>query len=223
MFSHLIGNDEVKDSLRRLLATGRATGSLLFTGEEGIGKKLFALELAKAFNCRNRLGSSTGTTNERQSNDQTLDSCSECSSCKRLARSTRGSLGRALATDIESYRERREAMLVVLTALALTGDRARLLRSAEDLAAAKDRDSYEQQLDVLESLIRDAWSLALGRPQEMLVNSDLLKPLQSIAAELTSKKAMSWLSQIEELRGALEVNLNRRIASDALFVSMAMA
>jgi len=57
----------------------------------------------------------------------------------------------------------------------------------------------------------------------MLVNSDLLKPLQSIAAELSSKKAMSWLSQIEELRGALEVNLNRRIASDALFVSMAMA
>ncbi len=55
------------------------------------------------------------------------------------------------------------------------------------------------------------------------MNSDLLKPLQSIAAELTSKKAMSWLSQIEELRGALEVNLNRRIASDALFVSMGMA
>ncbi len=362
MFSHLIGNDEVKDSLRRLLATGRTTGSLLFTGEQGVGKKLFALELAKAFNCRNRIGAAAQTKDQRpKAKDQTLDACDECSSCKRigrsafapfgkddddksrliwsehmdvamarpykniirvpvmrelesesnfrpfegatrvfiiedadymndqaanallktleeppptthlilttsnpmallptirsrcqvirfapipheqiekflidkeamptadgklLARTSRGSLGRALATDIESYRERREAMLAVLTALALTGDRTRLLRSAEDLAAAKDRDSYEQQLDVLESLIRDAWSLALGRPKEMLVNSDLLKPLQSIAAELTSKKAMSWLSQIEELRGALEVNLNRRIASDALFVSMAMA
>ena len=113
--------------------------------------------------------------------------------------------------------------LAVLTALTLTGDRAHLLRSAEDLAAAKDRDSYEQQLDVLEGLIRDAWALALGQARETIVNSDLLKPLQSIADELTSKKAMGWLSQIEELRGALEVNLNRRIASDALFVSMAMA
>src|SRR5205814_10287491 len=72
---------------------------------------------------------------------------------KLLARTSRGSLGRALATDIESYRERREAMLEVLTVLALTGDRARLLRSAEDLAAAKDRDNYERQLDVLASWI----------------------------------------------------------------------
>src|SRR2546426_11236609 len=346
MFSSLIGNEEVKESLRRLLANGRLPGSLLSPGDEGVAKKLFALELARAFNCRNRQG---------------VEACDVCSSCKRisqsmfppfgkddddkerliwsehadvamarpykqiirvgpmrelereanfrpfegaarvfivedadymneqaanallktleepqpashlilttsnpmallptirsrcqvirfapipheqiekflidkeamptadgklLARTSRGSLGRALVTDIESYRERREAMLAVLTALALTGDRTRLLRSAEDLAAAKDRDSYEQQLDVLESLIRDAWALALGRPKEMLVNSDLLKPLQSIAAELTSKKAMSWLSQIEEMRGALEVNLNRRIASDALLVSMAMA
>ncbi len=56
MFSTLIGNDDVKESLRHLLESGRVPGSLLFTGEEGIGKKLFALELAKAMNCRNRVG-----------------------------------------------------------------------------------------------------------------------------------------------------------------------
>src|SRR5712691_9543047 len=94
MFSSLIGNDEVKESLRHLLVSGRVPGSLLFTGEAGIGKRLFALELAKAFNCRNRLGSNTGTTNERQSNDQTLDSCSECSSCKRIARSAFAPFGK---------------------------------------------------------------------------------------------------------------------------------
>ena len=73
MFSTLIGNDEVKESLRRLLASGRVPGSLLFTGMQGIGKKLFALELAKALNCRNRKG---------------LEACDECSSCKRISRST---------------------------------------------------------------------------------------------------------------------------------------
>ena len=56
MFTRLIGNDEVKDALRRLLTNGRVPGSLLFTGEEGVGKKLFALEIAKALNCRNRHG-----------------------------------------------------------------------------------------------------------------------------------------------------------------------
>src|SRR5437660_9005046 len=73
MFSRLIGNEEVKDALRHLLASGRMPGSLLFTGEAGIGKKLFALELAKALNCRNRAG---------------VEACDECSSCKRISNST---------------------------------------------------------------------------------------------------------------------------------------
>src|SRR6266446_7424410 len=73
MFSKLIGNDEVKESLRRLLAGGRLPGSMLFTGDEGIGKKLFALELAKALNCRQRNG---------------VEACDECTSCKRISRST---------------------------------------------------------------------------------------------------------------------------------------
>lgn len=344
MFSRLIGNDEVKDSLRHLLASGRVPGSLLFTGEEGIGKKLFALELAKAMNCRHRVG---------------VEACDECSSCKRisgstfppfgkddddkerliwsehadvamaraykniirvpvmrelereanfrpfegatrvfivedadtmnlqasnallktleeppptshlvlttsnptallatirsrcqtirfapipreaiktflieekqlpaadadlLSRTSGGSLGRALGTDIDTYRERRDSMLEVLRALTVTGDRVQLLRAAEVLAAAKDRDEYERRLAALEGLIRDAWALRLGRPEETIVHGDLLKTLKPVAAALTSEQAGSWLKQIEELRGALEVNLNRKIASDALLLTMA--
>jgi len=345
MFSKLIGNDEVKESLQRFLSNGRLPGSLLFTGEEGIGKKLFALELAKALNCRARQG---------------VEACDECSSCKRIANSSfpafgnpdddkermiwsehadlamvrpykqiirvrpmrelereanfrpfegaarifivedaeymndqaanallktleeppatthlilttanptallatirsrcqiirfapipaakietflvetkgmtapdahllaqtsRGSFGRALASDVETYRERRDSMMTVLTALTLTGDRVQLLRSAEVLAAAKDRDEYEQLLDVLETLIRDAWALHLGMSKEGIVNNDLLTELRKIADELRSQDAASWLRQIEELRGTLEVNINRKIASDALLLSMAL-
>ncbi|HEY8205662.1 MAG TPA: DNA polymerase III subunit delta', partial [Pyrinomonadaceae bacterium] len=272
MFAKLIGNNEAKETLRRLLSSGRLPGSLLFTGEAGIGKKLFALELAKTLNCRNRQG---------------VEACDECSSCKRISRSTfppfgeddedkarliwsehadvamarpykqiirigpirelereanfrpfegaarifivedadymndsaansllktleepeptthliltttnptalpatirsrcqtiqfapipveqieefliekkdvgkkdaellartsGGSLGRACAGDIDTYRDRREAVMNLLKALTLTGDRVELLRSAEGLAAAKDRDEYEQLLDVL--------------------------------------------------------------------------
>ena len=344
MFSRLIGNDEVKDSLRRLFTAGRVPGSMLFTGEAGIGKKLFALEVAKALNCRSRKG---------------VEACDECSSCKRisnstfapfgkeeddknrliwsehadvamarphkqiirvpvmrelereanfrpfegsarffiiedaeymndqaanallktleepqptshliltttnptallptirsrcqvirfapiaapaieefliererlspadaalLARTSRGSIGRALATDIDDYRDRRQAMLTILRALTVTGDRVQLLRSSEELAAAKDRGEYEENLDVLESLIRDTWSLVLGRPADALVNFDLLSDLQRCADELTSRRAAGWMSEIEELRGALEVNVNRRIASDGLLLSMA--
>ena len=346
MFSHLIGNPEVKESLRRLLASGRMPGSLLFTGEEGIGKKLFALEVAKALNCRGRVG---------------VEACDDCSSCKRidastfppfgnadddkermiwsehadlamarpykqiirvkpmrelereanfrpfegaarvfiiedaeymndqaanallktleepaptshliltttnptallatirsrcqivrfapianaeieqflierenisaadaalLARTSRGSIGRALAMDIDDYRERRQSMLTVLRALTLTADKVQLLHSSEELAAAKDRSDYEHTLDVLESLIRDAWALGLGGPAEAIINKDVLNDLQKIAAELPSARAATWLTEIEELRGALEVNLNRKIASDGLMMTLAAA
>jgi DNA polymerase III subunit delta' len=344
MFSRLIGNTEVKESLRRLLSGGRVPGSMLFTGDEGIGKKLFALELAKSLNCRHRRG---------------VEACDECSSCKRisgstfppfgkddddkqrliwsehadvamvrpykqlirvppmrelereanfrpfegaarvfivedadymndaasnallktleepqptshlilttsnptallatirsrcqmirfapiaanevekflveqehlpaedarlLARTSQGSIGRALTSDVETYRDRRDTMLAVLSALTVTHDWVELLHSAEALAAAKDRHEYEQRLDALEILIRDAWALALGRPSGTIVNEDLLAPLQRIAAEMKSPQASAWLKQIEELRGTLEVNINRKVASDALLMTMA--
>lgn len=346
MFSTLIGNEEVKETLRRLLASGRMPGSLLFTGGEGVGKKLFALELAKALNCRNRLG---------------LEACDQCSSCKRIAKSTfpafsdandnkermiwsehgdvamvrpykqiirvkpirelereanfrpfegaarvfiiedadymndsssnallkvleeppatshliltttnptallptirsrcqvigfapiaadkieqfliaeknmssddaallartsQGSLGRACAAEVDDYRTRRNAMLSVLRALTITGNRVQLLRAAEDLGAARDRADYEESLAILQTLIRDAWALHLGRPADTITNSDILKDLQKIADEIRNEKAAAWLSAIEDLRAALEVNINKKIASDGLVLRMAAA
>src|SRR3954471_22692627 len=69
MFEPLIGNQRVKDILRRMLAARRVPGAMLFAGIEGIGKKLFALELAKALNCRTPKG---------------VEACDACSSCLRI-------------------------------------------------------------------------------------------------------------------------------------------
>ena len=52
MFSELVGNERVKIALKKMIVADRLPGALLFTGEEGIGKKLFALEVARALNCR---------------------------------------------------------------------------------------------------------------------------------------------------------------------------
>ncbi len=51
MFKNLIGNNVAKTQLERLLATDRVPGSMLFAGPEGVGKKQFAYELARAFVC----------------------------------------------------------------------------------------------------------------------------------------------------------------------------
>ncbi|MEO6588149.1 MAG: DNA polymerase III subunit, partial [Pyrinomonadaceae bacterium] len=68
MFSKLVGNDHIKDILKRFIINKRVPNSLLFTGEEGIGKRLFALEFAKSFVCQN---------------PQNGEACDNCRSCLR--------------------------------------------------------------------------------------------------------------------------------------------
>jgi hypothetical protein len=125
----------------------------------------------------------------------------------------------ALGLNLDTYRARRDAMLGVVEALASGGDRVRLLRAAEELGDAKNKDEYEPRLDALEILVRDLWLLALGGTGS-LVNQDLRDRLARLAEGVRPASAAGWLTRIEELRGQLSVNINRRAATDALFLSM---
>ena len=343
MFDRLVGNQRAKETLGRMLAGRRVPGALLFAGEDAVGKKLFALELAKALNCLVPVG---------------VEACDKCSSCVRImhfadapagqpddakhiiwsehrdvgliktdkrvinvqqvrdveletnfrphegrarvfifedadkmnpqasnallktleepaptshiilittrpanllttirsrcqairfaplaseeiekylvghkqrageearlaAHLARGRLGLALSLNLDAYREAREEMLSVLDALtAVQPDRVRLLRAAEDLSDAKRKDEFEPRLDVLETLIRDAWLLSLDSSAK-IVNEDIRARLARLGAGLKSRHAADWMARIQELRGQLAVNINRRVATDALLLSMA--
>jgi DNA polymerase-3 subunit delta' len=140
-----------------------------------------------------------------------------------VSRLARGRLGVALELNPDAYRERRALMLGVLESLLSTpADQARLLRATEELIDAKRKDDFESQLDVLSTLVRDAWLLSLD-PRAEIVNEDVRERLARHAAKLPNARAARWLSQIEELRSRLAVNVNRRAATDALFLSMAAA
>jgi len=343
MFDQLIGNERAKETLRRMLRQGRVPGALLFAGEEGLGKKLFAVELARALNCRARRGveacgvcaacarighfqlppsddrdehkkvawsehpdvgmlvpynrnilvdavrdlerecnfrpvegaarvlivENADSLNEAASNAllKTLEEAppssrlilitsrpasllptirSRCQtlrfaplsteeleghlveSRKRAGEEARlssrlagGRPGVALGLNLDTYRARRDAMLGVVEALAAGTDRARLLRAAEELGDAKNRDEYEPRLDVLELLIHDLWLLALGAADTRLVNYDLRERLARLASGLRPSRAARWLASVEELRAQLAVNINRRAATDALLLGMA--
>ena len=137
------------------------------------------------------------------------------------ARAAGGSIGRALAGDMVTFTSQRKAMLKVLNALVISNNRAELLRSAEQLNEAQYKDEFEERLDVLETLIRDAWMLSLGVKPEQLVNEDLLGELQPISEGLDSSRAANWILQIEDVREQLIVNVNRKVTTDALFLAMA--
>ena len=137
------------------------------------------------------------------------------------ARAAGGSMGRALAGDLVTFTSQRKAMLKVLNALVLSEDRTQLLRSAEQLNEAQYREEFEERLDVLETLIRDAWMLSLGVEPSQLVNEDLLAELREVSQKIDRGRAGEWILQIEYLREQLIVNVNRKITTDALFLVMA--
>ncbi len=56
-FENLLGQNELKDKLNRVLETGKLGHAYMFTGERGIGKKTFAREFVAAAMCTNRTGS----------------------------------------------------------------------------------------------------------------------------------------------------------------------
>lgn len=340
MFSKIVGNNQVKEVFKRLLASNRLPNSLLFVGEEGVGKKSFALEIAKTFACQNQ---------------QNGEACDECRSCKRastfnfpksddrdahkkvifsghpdiglvipyknifvdairelesesnflpyeakarffliddaekmndsaanallktleepsktshiflitahpaallptirsrcqivrfapvektdienhllgtqkfahndaelLANLSRGSIGRALSMELEKFRGQRETMIKVLDSLIHNRNRAILLKTAEEINDAKNKDYYEKFLEILQMLIHDVWTLRLGK--EEIVNVDLKLELLTLAKDAHLKKLAAWLTEIETLRENLAVNLNKKIATDALFMTMA--
>ncbi|HET6974524.1 MAG TPA: DNA polymerase III subunit delta' [Pyrinomonadaceae bacterium] len=342
MFDELTGNARVKGILKRMLVADRLPGAMLFTGEEGIGKKLFALEIARALNCRTpkdheACGVCSSCVRIRKLNYPTRDDADEwtqiiwtdyadvglvvaprrvlrveqmrqiekeanfrpfegkarvflideadklndasanallkvleeppktshlilitarpamllptiLSRCQMIrfspltpdeitshlvkndidtktarlrARAAGGSMGRALSGDLVTFTSQRKAMLKVLNALVLSDDRAQLLRSAEQLNEAQYKDEFEERLDVLETLIRDAWMLSLGVDTSRIVNEDLSAELKEIAQKLDPSRAGDWILQIEDLREQLIVNVNRKITTDSLFLVMA--
>ncbi|MFZ4793002.1 MAG: ATP-binding protein [Blastocatellia bacterium] len=79
-FATLAGNERNKQILRRLLqrGDGQLGRTLIFAGPDGIGKRLFALTLAKVANCQSLPANGP------------LDSCDHCQTCRRIDEGTHG-------------------------------------------------------------------------------------------------------------------------------------
>jgi DNA polymerase-3 subunit delta' len=70
----VIGQEKAVNILQGCIARSRIPHAMLFAGDEGIGKRLAAVNFAKALNCRERAKESESET----------DSCNQCSSCRKI-------------------------------------------------------------------------------------------------------------------------------------------
>jgi DNA polymerase III subunit delta' len=69
MWHGILGHDDVVEHFRATLCRGRLASTYLFVGPAGIGKRRFALTLAKALLCQ-------------QADDVALEPCGQCESCR---------------------------------------------------------------------------------------------------------------------------------------------
>jgi DNA polymerase-3 subunit delta' len=72
MWQGIVGQDEVVNYFRQILSAGRLASTYLFVGPPGVGKRRFALELARSLLCT-------------RSPEASLHPCGECDSCRLFA------------------------------------------------------------------------------------------------------------------------------------------
>lgn len=70
MFKDIIGQNQAIAILKAAMTNNRCASSYLFTGTEGVGKRLAALSFAQVLNCSDSSGS---------------DACGKCVSCRKIA------------------------------------------------------------------------------------------------------------------------------------------
>ena len=70
-FDNILGQDRPKQTLNKALQSGRIPNAYLFYGQKSVGKKLIAIEVSKALNCKT-LGP--------------VDSCDQCLSCLKIGK-----------------------------------------------------------------------------------------------------------------------------------------
>jgi len=135
------------------------------------------------------------------------------------ARIAKGSVARALSFDIAGYRSRRGELLDLINKALIQQNRSALIRGSEQLNDAKHKELYEETLETLETLVRDLWLLKNGSDADV-INIDIAGDLDTLAASVSTDKLAATLSEIELLRQSLFVNINRKVATDALFMKM---
>jgi len=120
-----------------------------------------------------------------------------------------GRIGAALELDLEEFRGRRGALLLVLDELASRGDAGLAVARAEALVQAGE--SMEGDLDILMSLLRDLLILGASPGDEArLIHVDIATGLRPLAARLAGR-AGAVLGDLETTMESIQRKGNRQL------------
>jgi DNA polymerase III subunit delta' len=128
-----------------------------------------------------------------------------------------GSPGLALALDLESYDQRRTAMLALLRVAAGRDSFGEWARYSESLAARKS-EKLEFLLDVLYVLLEDL--LLISHDTVGVRNTDIQVELGALAGQVSFRWIRAAVGKVDELAELVRRNIQKSIALDALVVEL---
>jgi DNA polymerase-3 subunit delta' len=126
-----------------------------------------------------------------------------------------GSLGAALGFDATRGREIRQQALRFVSLLL----RRERFTHASALAAtlAKDKDSFQPWVEMVSTLLQDVYYAQMA--PERMTQRDLAGDLNALAQKASHSAVVSAIAAVKNLKSALQRNVNRQIALEALFLA----
>jgi len=128
-----------------------------------------------------------------------------------------GSPGLAVSMDLETYDQRRSAMLKLLEVAAGRAPFAEWAKHAEAIAPRK-QEKLELFLAVLYVLLEDLLALTLGAGD--IRNSDIRRDLEKLAAGLSFHWIRIAVKKTDDLSELVKRNIQKTIALDALALEL---
>jgi DNA polymerase-3 subunit delta' len=80
----VVGQERAIEILSGSIKNNRIAHAYLFNGEDGIGKKLTAVNFAKSLNCDNPVYGSESTVDSKKKHSIAVDCCDKCPSCIKI-------------------------------------------------------------------------------------------------------------------------------------------
>jgi DNA polymerase-3 subunit delta' len=138
---------------------------------------------------------------------------------ERLAALADGSVGRALAIDLEAHDEGRARLVAFLEACGEPRGALAALGLAQEIGA--DAETFDRAADLLTSILRDLAVVAIGGPEaRSLRHPDLGALLLRLAPRLAAE-VPGTLDRIEEARRRVRGNVAPRLAAEAILAHLA--
>lgn len=188
MFENLLGNDKIKKLLEKTIIEDKILHSYIFDGEEGIGKRLFALDFSKAILC-------TSTD---------IKPCQKCKSCIEFNNFNNPDLLQVESLDgknikIEQIRE----LLTKIAEKPINSDRKVIIINNSELMT---KEAQNALLKTLEEPPQYITIILITSNQSKLLTTIKSRCTKILFEGISKEEILSYLKQ-----KSLDVNISDRI------------